>query len=470
MSQNNNSNNGLLFFVGSLLISGALGFFVWNTLKKGHSAENGAEVHLDKDVEKLFAISGSNTIGDKLMPEIVKAFFIKKGYTNVEIQAGDNAEHKFVIAEKDGKKVAIDVHAEGSGEAFKELLQGTTAIGMSSRPINETEVGMLSNVGDMHSPSCEHVLAMDGIAIIVPGSNSLKNMTKMQLSNIFSGNINNWSQIIEGKAGAINLYVRDDKSGTYETFKTLVMNGSNISGQAKTFKNSQELSNSLANDPNGIGFVALPFVGNNKTLAVAADDGITPFYPNALTIATEDYALSRRLYLYKGSNQKEPLVNELMEFALSDEGQKIVGQNGYIGLDIKASADASRNLGNTTIPDAYKKATAGAARENFNIHFLSGSSQIDNKAFGDINRLSRQLALPQYQNKQVVLLGFTDDQGEDAANVKLALARANAVANNLKSLGIANSQTIGMGEIMPISSNKTAEGKEKNRRVEVWLK
>lgn len=471
MQNENNSSRSLLFFLGSLIFSFGIGFITWKIMKGKDANNPSAIAEISAEMPVKLTISGSNTIGDKLMPEIAKAYMVKQGFSATTIQLLKKEDYTYIVGEKNGQKSAILVHAQGTSEAFKDLQIDKSDIGMASRPINDAEVQALSAKGNMRSTNCEHVLAMDGIAVIVAPNNPIKNLTKQQLASIFSGNINNWSQITDSKAGSIQLYIRDENSGTYESFKSVVMNGGTIAGQAKVFKNGQELSAAVTNDPNGIGFVALPAVGNNKSLAIAADEGITPFYPNALTIATEDYALSRRLFLYTPATIAKEEAKSFLDFALSDEAAKIISQNGLIGLDLKASADASRSANNfAQIPEAYKKATNGAARENFNIHFLSGSAQVDNKAYEDLRKLSNLFATSQYRNKQILLLGFTDDQGDNATNEKLGLARAKSVAESIKSYGISQVQTFGMGEIMPIASNKTPEGKEKNRRVEVWLK
>src|SRR5208337_3877007 len=102
-----------------------------------------------------------------------------------------------------------------------------------------------------------------------------------------------------------------------------------LTGMAKRFEDSRSLSDSVAADPNGIGFVGLPFVRNARAIAIS-EQGSQPLLPTRLTVATEDYPLSRRLYLYTPSNPVNPLTRDFIRFALSSRGQEVVAQNGFV--------------------------------------------------------------------------------------------------------------------------------------------
>ena len=74
--------------------------------------------------------------------------------------------------------------------------------------------------------------------------------------------------------------------------------------------------------------------------------------------------------------------------------------------------------------------------------------------------------------EMVIATGHTDSIGSDAYNQKLSERRAAAVKDYLVSKGIAASKvtTIGKGESQPVATNKTAEGRQKNRRVDIEFK
>jgi phosphate transport system substrate-binding protein len=89
---------------------------------------------------------------------------------------------------------------------------------------------------------------------------------------------------------------------------------------------------------------------------------------------------------------------------------------------------------------------------------------------GDLNRLVELLANPMYQQRDLLLFGFSDNAGGTKQNIALSKDRAKAVAEQLQMRGIKPSFVNGFGMELPIASNKTQDGRDKNRRVEIWLR
>jgi OOP family OmpA-OmpF porin len=77
-------------------------------------------------------------------------------------------------------------------------------------------------------------------------------------------------------------------------------------------------------------------------------------------------------------------------------------------------------------------------------------------------------AMSKLANRQVTIIGHTDNSGNRATNISLSQARADAVKGYLVAKGIASQQltTTGVGPDQPIASNDTADGRARNRRIE----
>ena len=135
-----------------------------------------------------------------------------------------------------GRKITVTIAAHGSGTGFTAIGQGSAELAASSRPIKDSESASLSSLGNMKSRDAEQVIAIDGLAIVLHPSNPIDALSTLQLAQIFSGEVSDWSQL-GGRPGAINLYARDDNSGTFDTFKELVLgaNGKQLSAKAKRF-------------------------------------------------------------------------------------------------------------------------------------------------------------------------------------------------------------------------------------------
>jgi phosphate transport system substrate-binding protein len=281
-------------------------------------------------------------------------------------------------------------------------------------------------------------------------------MTKNEVADIFSG----------GSTGQTwNIYARDDKSGTYDTFKDRVLGGRPLAANAKRFEDSRALASAISQDRSGIGFVGLPYAVSVKVLAIS-EKGTTPLIPNTMTVRTESYPLSRRLYLYLPDNAK-PEARDFVRFALSDAGQSIVDKDGFIGqkLDVIDAKQAVR----ANAPKGYLELIPSADRVSVNFYFRTGSSELDSKAVDDIKRTAVALS-SQLRGRGVMLVGFADSTGSPAANVTLSKNRAQAVADRMNREGITPVFITGFGASLPVADNSTPEGREKNRRVELWLR
>lgn len=413
----------------------------------------------------LFRIHGSNTIGAKLAPALVAAYFRSIGAGKVDIK-DRKAEEVLVGGSFPGNSTPteVEIQSYGSATAFNGLEKRACDIGAASRRITTDEAARLSSLGDLMSAKNEHILAIDGIAVIVHKNNPVFKITKKELQLIFSGELTDWARI-GGRPGKINLYARDDKSGTYDTFKSLVLGKAKLASSARRYEDSSELSRDVSADPNGIGFIGLPYVLAAKALAVS--DGAEPIPPDPFTIATEDYPLSRRLYLYTPANASKE-VERFIEFALGEAGQKIVEQNGFVDLSVRAfKADVIAD-----VSPAYHRMVVNASRLSVNFRFSKNSYQLDNKALRDLKRVAAYLNRSDNKGKRILLLGFTDSLGSFSSDQVLSEKRARSVQAELALHGITvrNTDVVGFSKLNPIVSNDTPEGREKNRRVEIWIR
>ena len=282
-------------------------------------------------------LRGSNTIGAALGPALVRGLMEDQGLRRVssEITGRDN-EQRIVGQTADGRRVTVDIAAHGSSTGFAALKQASADLAASSRPIKDSELKDLSALGDLKSPAAEQVIAIDGLAIILHPHNPLRQLDTVQLARIFSGEAKTWDAV-GGTGGPIHLYARDEQSGTYDTFKELVLSrqGKRLDPTARRFESSEQLSDAVSQDPQGIGFIGLPYVRQAKALAIV-DGASQPMLPLNHLIATEDYPLSRRLFFYLPPWGTNPWAEALVAFTQSDKGQAIVAANGFIAQTVQA--------------------------------------------------------------------------------------------------------------------------------------
>lgn len=440
----------------------------------GQSTSIASFVHSDGKTslpeKTILRLHGSNTIGAELAPALVSGYLTTiLGAEKVEQFAGEKANELVIKGKfKDSIKV-VEVHAHGSATGFKDLATAQCEIGMASRRIQEKEFIELIKLGEMTSPTNEHVIALDGIAVVVNKSNKINTLSMKQLADIFSGKTTNWSQV-GGEPGEIAVYARDENSGTYDTFKAIVLDKIKLKQGVKRFESNPELSEQVTRDSFGIGFTSLPSINGAKAIAIA-DTGANPILPSFLTVATEDYPIARRLYLYTETHPKNRYVREFIEFVQSLKGQEITNKIDFIGMNINAlyteKVDQAQ-VESTALVQDYLKATDGAKRLSLNFRFQTGKVALDTRADRDLNRVAD--FLKESVDQQIILAGFADNAGDYDVNFKLARIRAEIVAEQLRARGVVVHHVASGGEELPVASNFSASGKEKNRRVEVWLR
>lgn len=413
---------------------------------------------------QLLRIHGSNTVGANLAPEIARSWLQHKGYS-ITSDKMTAKEERLIKSSKNGKQLNIEIHAHGSSTSFKDFANGATDVGMSSRNVKAKEVKKLSALGDFSDRQSEYVIALDGLPIIVHKSNPLKSLSKETIKKIFAGEIKYWSEL-GLKRGRINVYARDNNSGTYDTFKSLVLGKKvPLAIGAKRFESNAELSDTVASDPDGIGFVGLAYIRNAKVLSVSDAETIA-LKPDEFTVATEDYVLARRLYLYIPQKNSHPLAKEFADYAVSSAADAIVKQVGFVSQEIQHY----RVKLPEKVPSEYRVLTTGAYRLSLNVRFKSGSVKLDNKATRDINRLVEFFSKPENKHRKLMLFGFADKHEViPYISNSFSVQRADIVADYLARHGVHAIKVRGYGQELPVATNETKSGQYKNRRVEIWV-
>jgi phosphate transport system substrate-binding protein len=410
-------------------------------------------------------IQGSNTIGAELAPALVTGLLQKESYRDIRVRPGSQPNEQVITAvDAKGKAVTISLAAHGSSTGFKALASGQADIAASSRPIKADEAKMLGAQGDLRSRNGEHIIALDGLAVIVHPKNPIKRLDVAQLAAIFSGELTDWSAV-GGSSGPIDLYARDDNSGTFDTFKELVLagHGKGLAGSAQRYESSEALSDAVFQNRAAIGFIGLPYVRQSRALMIS-DGGASGLLPTTATIATEDYPLARRLFLYTPPSSPNPWVKALAGFAQSPEGQAIVSRNGFIGQQPQLLSVQPTSA----MPAPYQDLAKRGQRLSLNFRFSEGSATLDNKALSDIERLIQYVA-QDGQGKQIALVGFSDEKADDARSQLLSRLRAMAVRREMIKAGVTPQQIEGLGNVLPVAANDDQAGRIRNRRVEVWV-
>lgn len=246
--------------------------------------------------EKNIVIDGSTTVGP-----IAKAF----------------ADY---YKEKTGIGAAIS--ESGSGNGVKSLINGACDIANMSRFMKDSEFKTCVEKGIL---PVAHVVAFDGLAVVVNPANKVGALTMSQLADIYTGKIRNWKEL-GGDDAEIVVISRDTNSGTYETFNELVLRKNPVVKGAEYVGSNGQAKTRVASTKNAVAYVGLGFADDSvKTLSV---DGILP---SSKTIVSGKYPIARPLFMFTNKYPKMGTpVYDFVTLHLSEEGREIVRDLGYV--------------------------------------------------------------------------------------------------------------------------------------------
>jgi phosphate transport system substrate-binding protein len=211
--------------------------------------------------------------------------------------------------------IRITIAGGGSGVGIKQAGEGLIDIGNSGREATsqELETYGLTMIR----------WAIDGVSVVVNPNNSVQALSSEQLRDIFAGRLSSWQQV-GGEDHPINLYTRDEASGTREVFWTKAIGKEAIDARANVVVSNGAMKTAVANDPYAIGYVSVGHI--DDTVAAVTLDGVTP---TIATVKSGDYKVARGLFsLIKGEPQG--LAAWFIDYLLSPSGQAIVAAKGFI--------------------------------------------------------------------------------------------------------------------------------------------
>lgn len=242
----------------------------------------------------------------------------------------------------------IAVLGGGSGTGIAALINGTCDIANHSRPMKDKEIEMAGDRGVMPRT---FVIAVDGLSVIVNGSNSISRLTMDQIGAMFRGEIKNWKEV-GGPDGTISMYGRQSNSGTYGFFQEQVLGNQNYSPHMKQMNGNAQIVEGVTADKFGIGYVGVGYVvdtqGNInkgiKILSVSRDTSSAAFSPlDKAAVDSGDYPIARGL-LQSTAGIPTGAVLEFIKFELSPEGQKIVEREGFFPVGAAQMAENEKNM------------------------------------------------------------------------------------------------------------------------------
>jgi phosphate transport system substrate-binding protein len=225
---------------------------------------------------------------------------------------------------KNNPAAQIQVTGGGSGVGITALINGTTDIANSSRPMKQTEIEKLK--ARYNTLGVQIACAKDGITIFLNEDNKVQELTIKQLSDIYTGKIRNWKEL-GGNDAEIRLYGRENSSGTYVYFHDEVVMA-DYATSVQSLPGTAAVVNAVKKDVNGIGYGGAAYATGVKHAKVKKDAKSAGVLPTAESIGKGEYPITRFLYMYL-RNRPTGETKKFIDWILSAEGQMVVTEVGY---------------------------------------------------------------------------------------------------------------------------------------------
>jgi phosphate transport system substrate-binding protein len=289
--------------------------------------------------------------------------------------------------------ITIEVSGGGSSTGVKSAGEGTADIGMASRKVKDSEMDTFPDI-------VVHTIAKDGIAIVVHPDVGVDGLTLDQARDIFGGTITNWSEL-GGADAPITVISREEGSGTRGAFEEMVLGkeGPAIAETALLFPSNGAVRTAVSTTPDAIAYLSFGYLDDSvKALAV---DGVEATVANAID---GTFPIVRPLNMIT-KGDATGAAKGFLDFIMSDEGQAIVVEEGYLPVagpaaEVPAEEEMTGELslaGSTTVQPLAEQAAAAFTEmyPGVKIDVSGGGSSTGVKSAGegttDIGMASRKI-------------------------------------------------------------------------------
>ncbi len=224
--------------------------------------------------------------------------------------------------------ITLQVTGGGSGTGIAALINGSTDICESSRPMKDKEKSDLQ--AKRNASAVETKVALDALAVYVNGKSSVQELSIPQIKKIYTGETKNWKDV-GGPNHAIILYGRENNSGTYGYFKEHVLSDKDFAASVQTLAGTSAVVNAVKGDEFGIGYGGIAYLEGVRPIKVKKDEAAPAVMPSLETAQNGSYPISRFLYFYT-AGEPQGSAKKFIDWVKGPGGQKVIDDVGYYPL------------------------------------------------------------------------------------------------------------------------------------------
>ncbi len=426
----------------------------------------------------------------ELMTTIVGDYVESKDFNLTEQLNPGSDLPTLLIGDENGLEVSrLSMAQMDNRTAMRALFNGQVAFALTRQRLTPQQViqALGFSVQSISDVVHEEIIGLDAVDFVVSDNSSIDVMDMDAINAVLSGQITNWSQL-GGADAPVELHSLSQSAGLLEQLNARGMSNAALISGATLHDSAEAMNTAISARANAMGVAFRSQVRNVKSLSLSSACNV--FVDSSeFAIQTEEYPLGVRLYRYSLKiGEDSELGRNLGQFINTDFGQRAIESRGMITQELQivpmqqqgarllsaVLATANDKVSRSVMRD-YLTETSNARRISTSLRFLSGKAELDSKAVEDISRISEIVRANEYEGYEVLVFGFSDSFGKIGANLALSKRRAEAVRQILLNensgyLDVSNVTSYGIGPVAPVGCNTTGEGRQRNRRVEIWLR
>ena len=489
------SHDGKVEVAGTLL--GFDGEFYRVDTKFGELTVDGSGVTCDgpacpslTDYVAELRFSGSSVMAERVLPALLVGFAAQEGLAATPLTHQNNELiYELHQTGRDAPLGRFYFDIGNTGGGFTDLIAGQADIVMALREIRQKEhkAAQAAGLGDLTLARRSRVVALDALVPIVAPDNLVPYISLSDLALVLSGEIDNWSAL-GGPDAPIALHLPDAGSGLAQGVEDrLLTPAAALRDAVLRHSRGSELVDAVAADPFAIGIASEAEADAARALPLAGGCGHA-LMATRQTIKTEDYPLTSPMFLYLPDRRLPRIARQFLAYTQSSDAQMAIRDAGFVDqapermpIDLQGNRFANAMAAGGAevgLEELQRMVTTlrPLSRLSLSFRFEAGSSRPDAQSRSNIRQLAQQLEAGTLNARKLVFVGFSDGDGDAAANARIALLRAKTVRNAvLAAVETAIPDSIeldidGFGEAMPMACDDTDWGRKVNRRVEVWVR
>ena len=444
-----------------------------------HADQRYEDLQLPLEGKVILTMASERVVGSSVIDALVRTFLAQQGLRDITIKRNpDLSKLTYTGFALKGEKKSVVVTILPREKSLDALRRNSVDVAL----VAQQRVSASRKIGptDLLAAGTEKQIQIGETAafVIVSPNNPVNQLTFRELRLVLIGAITDWSQLggLPGKIKpvgtaqmqpAIDLVadlIHLDPENLDEEANALLQSRRGQAESLLKLDTREEVFDKIANDRNAI-TIQFPHIPPTVKALKLGVDSRKFTAPNADTIKSKDYALAYRINLHYPDGPKNASVAGLIRAGKSLEMEVNLA---FAGAALPGTEMLSL-LPDPSAPRGYLDVTKYGMMVSKSIHFRAGSLDFTEDGKAAVGRVADKLLSIRQDAGKIRIIGFSDSLSSPEESNAVGLTLARLVAAELNKRNVYTGYIYSFGDSLPLDESTTMHGRERNRRVQVWI-